>query len=97
MLTFNSRKRQVTEAEIEEVVNAVRQRIVCTAYGAEQKFGVSRSTICCWLKGLFLLPRLAQEDEQLLSKKEEESLGRWCEQYTRAGCPVLPLAVRDIT
>ncbi len=57
---------------------------------------MSRSTVHRRLNGLSQSPRLAHEDEQLLSKKEEESLVGWCEEYTRAGCPVPPSAVRDM-
>jgi DeoR/GlpR family transcriptional regulator of sugar metabolism len=71
MPTLNSKERCATEEEIEEAVNAVRKRIFRTAYEAEQKFGVSRSTIRRQLEGLSQSPRLAHVDEKLLSKREE--------------------------
>jgi hypothetical protein len=48
------------------------------------------------LKGSSQPSRQGHERQQLLTEKEEESLMLWCEEYTRAGCPLLPLAVRDM-
>jgi hypothetical protein len=95
MSTFFGKKRRATEAETEEAVDAVRKRIVRTAYEAERKYGVSKLAIRRH-NGGSQLPRQAHEDKELLSKNKEGSLGLWCEEYTRAGCPLPPSAMRDM-
>jgi hypothetical protein len=74
MYTFFGKNRRATEAEIEETYDAVKKQIVQTVYEAEQKYRVSRSTICRLLKGSSQPSRQGHERQQLLTEKEEESL-----------------------
>jgi hypothetical protein len=86
------RKRQASDAEIDQAVDAVRKKLVKSMYAAERQYGVPWATIWRRLKGKAKLRRRAHERDQLLSDQEEEALIGWCQELTRARHP-LPRAM----
>ncbi len=96
MSTSKGKKRQVSETAMEEAVDAVRKKIFPTAYAAEKRYGVSKTTIPSRQKGKTKRRREAHEDEQLLSKEEKGALVKWCQELTRAGFPLLHAWLREM-
>ncbi len=90
------RKKQASDTEIDEVVNAVKIKFVQIQYAAEKRYGIPRSTIRCRLKGISVPRRKAQQHEPLLSSNKEVALFRRCRELTRAGFSLKPSAVREI-
>jgi hypothetical protein len=92
----NNKIRQASEAEIDEAVAAVKERIVKTAYEAQKQYGVSRATNLRLLRGKTKPEQQAHENDQLLCKKEEEVLVLWCKELTEAGHPLPPAMLQEM-
>ncbi len=67
-----------------------------SAYEAEKLFGVSQSTLGWRLKGETKTSKEAHEDQQLLTKAEEEARVKMCSELTRGGYPARHNAIEEM-
>ena len=89
-------KRACTEEDVQKALDDIKSGVFKSAYAAEKGTGISRVLLSRRLKGTQKSRAEAHENEQLLTRLEEEALVKWTSALTIAGYPARHHILREM-